>query len=231
MDDQKGNKNRLKAIIPFFVKEWSMRLLDGQDMEPDLKSCSCPLLVNTADPLRDKGQCALRKQACHFLDNDSSDTSGVKKKKKKHLSFCYRTHSRLSRARYLRGHNVNLRITSRQCEVHAVDCEQKWICVRTGPEKYHMCWLANIIPPESDLKKISPWLRIFGPWPLCWERDHVCYRVYINNVKSFHWKNTKGEKKSILCATQWSLNCLVWTCDGGQKFNKWLSQERNSCPQ
>lgn len=82
MDDQKGNKNRLKAIIPFFVKEWSMRLLDGQDMEPDLKSCSCPLLVNTADPLGDQGQCALRKQACHFLGNDSSDTSGVKKKKK-----------------------------------------------------------------------------------------------------------------------------------------------------
>lgn len=117
---------------------------------------------------------------------------------KKHWSFCYRICSRLSWATYLRGHNVNLRITSHKYEVHAVDCEQKWICVRTDSEKYRTCWLANIVPPESDLKKISSWMRVFGPWPFCWEHDHVCYKAYINNAKTFHWKNTKGEKNYFM---------------------------------
>lgn len=51
--------------------------------------------------------------------------------------------------------------------INVLCCEEKWICVRKSPEKQWACWLAIILPPESDLKKISPWMRNFCSWPLC----------------------------------------------------------------
>jgi hypothetical protein len=70
---------------------------------------------------------------------------------------------------------VNLKFTSYKWEVHAMECE--WICMRTGPEKSCTHGLANTVPPESDLKKISSWMRVFCSWLFCWECDHVYYRA------------------------------------------------------